>query len=233
MNTKRILVFAPHPDDETFGCGGTIVKKIREGCDVHVVVMTDGRYAFLGLFGIHSNPTPEELKEIRINELKRATKILGIPKNNLVFLDFVDGTLEDNKEEAVEKIAAILRENCPDAVYIPYRQDGHPDHRATYKIVKNAIGKLKISPVCYQYSITSRFERFGYFIDPILDFFYRVKRLYVDISDVLHIKRNAITEFRSELMAISARQPKPVIPNSEKFQKSKEMFRIEKNCCKV
>ncbi|MGQ9539367.1 MAG: PIG-L deacetylase family protein, partial [Candidatus Bathycorpusculaceae bacterium] len=189
---KKVVVIAPHPDDETFGCGGTIAKKISEGCEVFVVVMTDGRYAFLNVLGIDVDPTPEELKVMRKEEVKRATRILGVPEGSLIFLDFVDGTLKENQKEAKEKVIEILREKHPDEVYIPYKRDGHPDHRAAYKIVKRALKKLAGSPVCYQYSITHRFARFGRFLDGFLDFLFRYKKAYVDVSDFLHVKKLAI-----------------------------------------
>ena len=233
LDKKRIIVFAPHPDDETFGCGGTIAKSISEGHEVYVVIMTDGRYAFLNVLGIENDPAPEELKEIRMQEVKKATRILGVPEGNLIFLNFIDGTLEDNKEAAEEKVINILREKRPDEVYLPYKRDGHPDHRATHKIVKNAIRKLQISPVCYEYSITHRFARFGRFIDAFLDFIFGVKKVYVDISEFLDVKKLAMMEFKSELTAVSARQHKPVITSVEKFEKNEEMFHIEKNCCKI
>ncbi len=232
LDGKRLVVFAPHPDDETFGCGGTIAKKISEGYEVYVVVMTDGRYAFLNVLGIESDPTPEELKEIRREEMRRAAKVLGVPDNNLIFLDFVDRTLEDNRDEAEERVIEILRETSPDEVYMPYRLDGHPDHRAAHKIIKDAIRKAEISPVCYQYSITHMFARFGRLIDFFLDLFSRNKKVYVDISEFLHLKKLAIMEFKSELKSVSARQHKPIISSAEKFQKEKEMFRVEESCCK-
>lgn len=233
LDKKKIIVFAPHPDDETFGCGGTIARRISEGHKVYVVVMTDGRYAFLNVLGIEDDPTPEELKEVRMQEVKRATKILGVPEENLIFLNFVDRTLENNREEVEERVVNILREKRPDEVYLPYRRDGHPDHRAAHKIVKNAIRKLRISSVCYEYSITHRFARFGRLIDAFLDFIFRIKKVYVDVSKFLHVKKLAIMEFKSELTAVSARQHKPVIASVEKFQKDKEMFRVKKNCCKT
>ena len=49
--------FAPHPDDETWGCGGTVAKKISEGYEVLIMVLTDGRYAFQKMLGIESKTT--------------------------------------------------------------------------------------------------------------------------------------------------------------------------------
>jgi LmbE family N-acetylglucosaminyl deacetylase len=224
MGKGNIIVFAPHPDDETFGCGGTIAKKISEGYEVFVVIMTDGRYAFKQVLGIDNDPAPEVLKEIRKEEVKKATRILGIPESNLIFLDFVDGTLKDNEVEAEERVIEILREINPCELYIPYKRDGHPDHRETYKIVKRAIDKQGISPLCYKYSITHKFARLGRFFDPMLNFLFRVKKVQVDISDFVNIKKHAIEQFKSEINSMFAWQHKPIIINVEKFEKEKETF---------
>ncbi len=227
MSKKKVIVFAPHPDDETWGCGGTIAKKISEGYEVLVVVMTDGRYAFLHMLGIDSNPTPEELKEIRKEEVKRATKILGVPEENLVFLDFVDGTLENEEEEAEEKVTEILRKKGPVEVYLPYKKDCHPDHQAAYRIVTNSIRRLGISTVTYQYSILHKYARVGTIIDTLLNFFKR-NVVHVDVSKFLPLKTAAAQEFKSELKTISPRQQNPITDSVKKFVNGKEMFYIDK-----
>jgi len=96
MNRKKIVVFAPHPDDETVGCGGAIAKRISQGYDVLIVVMTDGRHAFSHSLGIHSEPSPEEVKTTRREEIKGVMKIYGLPEENLILLDFEDRKLQEN-----------------------------------------------------------------------------------------------------------------------------------------
>jgi LmbE family N-acetylglucosaminyl deacetylase len=219
-------VFAPHPDDETLGCGGTIAKKLAEGYEVFVVVMTDGRFLLLKSFGIDCEPAPEKVKEIRRHEVLRATKILGVPEENVVFLDFIDGTLEENKKVAVEKVAAILGKYAPLEVYFPFERDGHPDHRAANRIVRIVVEKLGIKPAMYQYTIMHRFARFG----PLTEFFlsiFKRDRVGVDVSDFLSLKREAVKEFKSELTAISPRQSKPHTKDFKKFLKKKETFYVE------
>jgi len=224
---KRIVVFAPHPDDETFGCGGTIAKKISEGHEVLIVVMTDGRHAFLHVLGIESDPTPEQLKKIRREELKRAAKHLGVPENNLIFLDFVDGTLLECEHEATEKVIEILSMFGPDEVYFPHKSDGHSDHRAAYRIVNNSLKRIGLNPIKYQYQITHKYARIGPIIESFIDFFTNRKKVDVDISNFLYIKKLAIEEFKSEITAVSVRQHKPVIKSVHKFLKSKEEFYVE------
>ena len=87
MTSKNITIFTPHPDDETLGCGGTIVKKISEGFNVIIIVLTDGSNTFSHMFGITNDPTPQELSMIRKEELRNAMKILGVSNDDLFFLN--------------------------------------------------------------------------------------------------------------------------------------------------
>jgi LmbE family N-acetylglucosaminyl deacetylase len=224
---RRIIVFAPHPDDETLGCGGTIAKKLVEGYEVIIVVMTDGRFLLLRSFGIDDDPTPEQVKDIRRGEVLRATKILGVPENNVIFLDFVDGTLKENEEAAEEKVAKILKKCAPSEVYFPFERDAHPDHQAANRILRKAVEKLAIKPMIYRYTIMHKAARFGPLIEFLASIFKR-DRIYVDVSEFLPLKREAVKEFKSELTAISPKQSKPHTKEFKKFLKRKEMFYVHR-----
>jgi len=212
---KRIIVFAPHPDDETIGCGGTIVRKIAEGFEVIIVVMTSGENALLKILGIESDPTPDELKQIRKDELLKASRVLGVPERNLMFLDFEDGTLQEHEKEAIEKTVKILEKFPADEVYFPYGGDSNPDHKATNRIVRHCLQRVGLSPVRYQYSVAQKFSRIGPFIDRRLGPL-RKNLSYVDVSDFLDVKRRALREFKSQASIISDIRRKSL--------KSKEMF---------
>jgi len=222
-----MIVFAPHPDDETWGCGGTIAKKIHEGYEVFIVVMTDGRHAFTKMLGIYSDPTPEELKEIRKEETIRAAAILGVPEKKLTFLEFEDGTLEENEEIAEERVIKILKEINVEEVYFPYEKDYHPDHQAANRIVRNAIRKLGISPMKYQYSIVHKYGRIGPIIDVILDLFKHCI-IRVDISEFLSLKNRALQEIKSEVSIISPKQKEPLLNDMNKILKKVERFYLDK-----
>lgn len=134
---RRTVVFAPHQDDETLGCGGTIARKRALGTPVSVVFMTDGsdangnrRFGFLA---------PERLREIRRAEAVRACAALGVAEADVHFLDFEDGSLTALPPVAVERVAALLAALDAEEVFIPYRRDGHPDHDATNAIVCTAL----------------------------------------------------------------------------------------------
>ena len=222
---KKVVVFAPHPDDEILGCGGTIAKKLSEGYEVVVVYMTDGRHAFSNLFNINSEPTPEELKEIRKEEARRAVRILGLQEENLYFLDFEDGALEQKKAEAQQQVVEILSKHLPVEVYFPYEKDINPDHHTTNKIVRNSINKLGLLALKYRYSITQKYSRIGPLMDTLLNMVKHIL-IHVDISKCLPLKEAAIKEFKSQITIISNKQERPVLENVERFLRSKETFFI-------
>ncbi|WP_253823017.1 PIG-L family deacetylase [Acidianus sp. RZ1] len=89
----NVLVIAPHPDDETLCCGGSIMKFLEAGGKVKVVIVTDGRYGA----SIKELKGTEELVRIRKEESLRAFKKLGVTQ--FLFLDFEDTRVKDNKEK--------------------------------------------------------------------------------------------------------------------------------------
>lgn len=225
--SKKIIVFAPHPDDETLGCGGTIAKRISEGYEVLIVVMTDGRYAFSKVLGINSDPSPQELKQIRREEMKKAAKNLGVPEENIVFLDYEDESLKENSKEAEQRVTQILKKNRPTEVYFPYEKDDHRDHRATNRIIRNSVKKLGLPTLKYQYSIYQRYSRASPMVDQFLKVFKR-NMVQVDISEFLSLKEVAVKEFVSEITIISSRQKRPLLTKIKKFLKNKETFYIDR-----
>jgi LmbE family N-acetylglucosaminyl deacetylase len=226
--TKRIVVFAPHPDDETFGCGGTIARRLSEGCEVFVYVITDGKYSFSVVLGIDSDPSPEELKVIRRNETMRATKILGLPESNLFFLDFEDNALIKHEEELEQKVMDLLKKHTPEEVFFTYGKDYNYDHQATSRAVKRCIQKLDSPPIAYQYSI-ARPGTCGIYghvrpaIDAVTNVFHKTTET-IDIAEFLPLKDKAVHEFKSEISFLSSKQTRAITVDPEHFLKSKETF---------
>jgi LmbE family N-acetylglucosaminyl deacetylase len=219
---NRMIVFAPHPDDATLGCGGTIAKRISEGFEVIIILMTDGRHAFSKEFSIWSDPTPEEVKQIRKEEFIRAIEMLGVPSKTLFFLDFEDGTLETHEKEAEERVIEVIRKYSFAHVYCPFVRDGHPDHKATNRIVRRAANRLGLSYL-YEYIIIHTFARVGPLMERIVSFF-KKNRIEIDVSGFLNLKKKALQEYKSEITIISSKQKKPLHSSLDQFLKSKEIF---------
>lgn len=113
LRGERLLILAPHPDDEVIGCGGLLALHLRDGRPVHVVVATDGAQAGDGAQ--------------REAESRAALATLG--KVTIEFLRFPDRELA-NARELDLRLAAILREWKPDLIAVPSPLEIHPDHIA-------------------------------------------------------------------------------------------------------
>lgn len=217
-----MLVFSPHPDDVALGCGGTIAKRVSEGFEVYVIMLTDGRHAFTEEFGISSEPSPEELKQIRRDEFLRSAKILGVPEEHLFFFDFEDGTLEKHEKEAQEKALPLIKKYWPADVYYPFRRDCHPDHRAANRIVRNALEQLRYAG-SYEYTVIHTYARLGPLVEKFLSIFKR-DEVGEDVSAFLNVKEKALDEYKSELTIISSKQKEPLHTSLKGFLKRKEVF---------
>lgn len=123
---KRILLLLAHPDDETFGPGGTIAKYAEEGVDVFLATATRGE---AGMLGDPPFTDRARIGDVRTRELLRAAKILGI--REVSFLGFRDGRLSGiPPENIVEKAVWQIRLRRPH-VLIGFGPEGvsrHPDH---------------------------------------------------------------------------------------------------------
>jgi LmbE family N-acetylglucosaminyl deacetylase len=143
INKKTLLAVLAHPDDETFGMGGTLALYARQGVNVHLITATNGD---VGEVDANYLKGYKSIADRRISELKCAAELLGITK--LHFLNYRDSGMAgtpDNKNpkalaaQPIEKVAAqvahIIREIKPQVV-ITFDPSGgyyHPDHIASHK----------------------------------------------------------------------------------------------------
>src|SRR5689334_20017120 len=123
--TRSALVLAPHPDDETLGCGATILRKVAAGTPVHVLVVTDGRHS-------HRSAAlpPLELAELRRKEMAQAAERLGLPGDALSWAGFEDGTVAEHEDELAALVGRLVAEHRFDEVFATCADEPHPDHAA-------------------------------------------------------------------------------------------------------
>ena len=144
---RAVMVFAPHPDDETLGCGGTVVKLRRAGVDVHIVFMTDGRHSH------GARIAPRELAALRAQEAQAAVAELGVDAERVVCLAWEDGRLTDHQADAQAQVVALLAAHRPAAVFVPFRHDGPADHAATWRVVRGALQTHGHTVDVYEYPV--------------------------------------------------------------------------------
>lgn len=235
---KRIsIVFSPHEDDETFACGGTIIKKIREGNEIYIIFMTDGRNSHKTVLNIQENPTPEEVKIIRENEAKEVAKILGVKAENIIFLGFEDGTLKDNTPKANAKkfVKRYLIKLKPTEIFIPRVYDVHKDHSLTNTIVLSAVKDLRLDLDVYEYFTWANNEWIAWSNneDEFQNILKNPNLIEINISDVINLKNKAISTYRSQVNILFSSQTKPIVDDTflSNFKKPVEYFlkyRIQK-----
>jgi len=137
---KTVLVVTPHPDDETFSCGGTLAQLAANGNNIQVLIYTTDNSG-------SNDPrmTKDRLKQIRRAEEEEACEILGIPKKNITWLGHDDGMLEYvDRRELTRQVTREIRRYRPDAVFsidpgAPYEQYHKSDHRSGAVITADAL----------------------------------------------------------------------------------------------
>jgi LmbE family N-acetylglucosaminyl deacetylase len=209
---RSAVVFSPHPDDETLGCGGTIIKKKRSDADVTIVVLTDGSRSHSALI------SKEELKSIRARNAFAACHVLGVEENDVIFLEFENRKLFENFQTAVHKVKEILVNLQPEEIFIPYYMEPlfwSNDHLATNRVVLSALELSGLSVVVNEYPIgfwchwpwtstisqdalrgsLSAWKTYLFSgLNMLRDF-----RFFVHIKDVLGIKRAALAQYKSQM----------------------------------
>ncbi|MFD3381951.1 MULTISPECIES: PIG-L deacetylase family protein [unclassified Streptomyces] len=129
-----ILVFAPHPDDETLGCGGSIAHHIEMGRSVNVVFLTSGEQGVTGT-------RVERAGLVREQEAETALGKLGVAAQDVHFLRLPDGGLDPMDWDHFLQVLCILRQLRPSAVYLPHAADASFDHRQAFQLVWRALEK--------------------------------------------------------------------------------------------
>lgn len=134
---RSAVVLAPHPDDETLGCGGVILRKRAAGTPVTVVVVTDGRHS-------HRTAaiTPDMLAARRHEELREAAVRLQLAPDSVRWIDIEDGTVASNEDRLVSIVEELLAELKPDELYVTSADEPHPDHAAVGRAGRRAARSL-------------------------------------------------------------------------------------------
>ena len=170
----RILVLAPHPDDEVFGCGGALALHAARQATITVVIATDGAF--------HAEPEKTEtMRAMRCGESNAAAVVLGYPEPR--YLNLPDRGLQYG-EALIATLIGLIQETDADLIYAPSVYEAHPDHRglamATAEAVRRVGGERSVA-----------FYEVGRPLQPTH---------LVDITPVLSRKAEAMACFPSQLL---------------------------------
>ncbi|WP_085994108.1 PIG-L deacetylase family protein [Oceanobacillus senegalensis] len=179
LGAKRVLVLAPHMDDETIGPGGILRKHANEGAEVHVAIITDGSSSV-------SDLSKEALTAARMKEMDEVKSILGI--HTIHYLGLPDGGVKSN-EASQSKVESLINDIEPDIIYSTPFVDAHPDHTATVKTLSDVLKKRQQKDTVVRlYEINCPFPPTHV-------------NCVVDISETMADKQKAIDVFSSQVIA--------------------------------
>jgi LmbE family N-acetylglucosaminyl deacetylase len=205
------LIVAPHPDDETLGCGGAIALLRILGYPVHILVMSDGTLSHPRSL---KYPAPK-LRSLRQAETQEALEHLGVQQTEVTFLQLPDGSIPTPEssefQSALHYCCRYLESRTFQTVFLPWRSDPHPDHRATWTLLKTALATFNPKPRLIEYPIWDwDLEQRGAFTQQVTGW-------RLDIQAVVEKKRTAIAAYRSQTTNLIDDDP-------EGFQLTPEML---------
>jgi len=181
----RVLVIAPHPDDEVLGCGGVIARHASLGDEVSVLIVTKG---------VPEIFPPDQVQLLR-EEVRAAHQLLRVPRVD--FLDFPAPRLDTvPAQQLADAIAQVMQSISPEVVYLPHHGDLHADHRSVHHAAlvatrpRNGTSIRKL--VCYETLSETEWA------PPVGDQVF-APNLFVDISAYLDTKLEAMRSYCSQL----------------------------------
>ena len=181
----KVLVIAPHPDDEVLGCGGIISKYVKEGHEVYVSIVTRTCEPIF----------PADFDKSNKEQCLKADKELGVKET--IFLDFPAAMLESiPRHEFNNSISKLINDIKPEEVYIPHRGDMHLDHKMVVDACMVALRPRFDYSVkrIYAYETLSETE---WDIPNTTNAF--IPNVFIDITDHIDAKLKAMKEYKNQL----------------------------------
>lgn len=184
---KTIVVIAPHPDDETIGCGGTIMKQKAEGCQIHWLLVTNVS---------QEDGWPADVVSRRQQEIETVCRRYQF--DGLYKLDFPTARLDSvHFVDLIHSMSEVIQEVHPDTVYVPNRSDVHSDHRIVFQAALSCTKSFRLPFIrrVLMYETLSETE-----FSPALPEAAFTPNVFVDISQTFENKVEAMRLYASELM---------------------------------
>jgi len=183
---SRVLVLAVHPDDETLGCGGTLLKHKFNKDEIHWLIVTDIKKSE----GFSQSAI--EKRKIEINKVNQVFKF-----DSVTNLGLSTAKLDEySMSSLIEKISSVINKIKPNIIYLPFKSDIHTDHKvvfnAAYSCTKTFrypfIKKIYMMETLSEteFSLSTKDESF-------------IPNMFVDISDFINKKIEVMKCYEGEL----------------------------------
>ncbi len=179
---NRVLIIAVHPDDETLGCGGTLLKHKDSGDEIHWLICTD----------IDKN---NNYYDSRQDEIKKVSKLYNFDSINNLGLKTMQVD-EYSMSELIGKISKVINNIKPNIIYLPFKGDVHSDHRKIFEAAYSCTKSFRYPFVKKIYMIETLSET-EFTPSTKEDSF--VPNVFVDISDFMDKKIEIMKVYESEI----------------------------------
>lgn len=180
---KRVMVLAPHPDDETLGCGATLLRLRRGGAAVHWAVLTRMTRAG-GFTAARIRRRHLELSRVARHYRFEGTHLLGFPTKRL---DTVP------REDLVSALSRLLAEVKPDTLFVPHGGDAHSDHRVGFETAISCVKSFRCPGIkrvlAYETLSETEFSQTGHVFSP---------NSFCDVTDFMEGKLAAFRLYAGE-----------------------------------
>ena len=189
IGDTHAVILAPHPDDESLGCGGLIAAACDRGWPPHVVFVTDGT-------GSHTRSVlfpPDRLRATREAEAAAALRELNLTRRHTSFLRLPDTAAPHRGvrfNQAVAAIAGVARHRRCGTILAPWRHDPHGDHLAAHLMAVAIARRLRIRHLSYPV--------WGWALPASAPLNERVRGARLNIGPYLNAKRRAIAAHASQ-----------------------------------
>jgi LmbE family N-acetylglucosaminyl deacetylase len=188
----RVLVVAPHPDDETLGAGGLIAALCDRGGEVLVAAVTDGERAYLD---------EPKLAEVRRQEQREALAVLGVESDKIHRFQLPDSDVASCEEELAYRLTPLVTANT--YILAPWGADYHPDHEACGRVAKQIAATTGATLISYLFWTWHR--------GTTADLVGLQLAAFALTTELLSTKLRALSRYRSQLVHPSG---EPILPDT-------------------
>ena len=183
---NKVLVVAVHPDDETLGCGGTLLKHNDEGDEIHWLIATEMK---------KSDGFDESIIEKRNDEINKINKLYNFNTINQLHIS-TTMVSEASENDLISKISSIILKIKPNIIYLPFKGDIHGDHRGIFNAAYSCTKSFRYPFIKKIYMMETLSET-EFAISTLEDSF--IPNVFVDISNYFEKKIEAMNIYTDEM----------------------------------
>ena len=199
---NKVLVISPHPDDETLGCGGTLIRHKKEGDEIHWLIMTN------------VNSSEKKIHSVKEKEIEEVSKAYNFDSTSRT--KFLTSELDSApRKEIIQVISKVFKEIQPNFLYLPFNNDIHSDHSIVFDAAASCTKSFRY-PYVKKVMIYETISETEFSIRPDREQF--KPNLWIDISDYIDEKIEIMSLYESEI----GKEP---FPRSEQNIRSLAKFR--------